>query len=148
MTTLFDADAIPKRRSVTVHVASEVPGELNEWVTVGPVPMPPSLRVHAYTYGGVPPDALHANVILWPTSAAERSALTWALNASAGATPEFAEAAWATGGPGPSAGPAPSPGPVGTGAGGRSTRGATTLPARARAALGTIPDPLDLPARR
>jgi len=47
MTTLFDADAIPKRRSVTVHVASEVPGELNEWVTVGPVPMPPSLRVHA-----------------------------------------------------------------------------------------------------
>src|SRR5207249_11342200 len=62
--------------------------------------MPPSLRVHAYTYGGVPPDALHANVILWPTSAAERSALTWELSASAGATPEFAEAAWTTGGPG------------------------------------------------
>src|SRR5439155_24414176 len=109
--------------------------------------MPPSLRVHAYTYGGVPPDALHANVILWPTSAAERSALTWALSASAGATPEFAEAAWTTGGPGPSARPAPSPGHVGTRARTSSTSSATTLPARARAAIGTIPDPLNLPGR-
>jgi len=47
MTTLFEADAIPRRRSVTVHVASYVPGDPNEWVIVGPVPMPPSLRVHA-----------------------------------------------------------------------------------------------------
>src|SRR2546422_9817757 len=101
--------------------------------------MPPSLRVHAYTYGGVPPDALHANVILWPTSAAERSALTWALSASAGATPEFAEAAWTTGGPGPGAGPAPSPGHVGARARARNTSGATTLPARAKAGIGPSP---------
>src|SRR5256884_2618877 len=106
--------------------------------------MPPSLRVHAYTYGGVPPDALHANVILWPTSAAERSALTWALRASAGATPEFAEAPWATRGPRPSPRPAPSPGHVGTRARTSSTTRSTKLPARARAAIGTIPDPLNL----
>src|SRR2546428_4967070 len=106
--------------------------------------MPPSLRVHAYTYGGVPPDALHANVILWPTSAAERSALTWALNASAGAAPEFAEAAWTTGGPRASACPAPRSGHLGTRARTSSTRRATTLPARARAALRTIPDPFNL----
>src|SRR2546421_12872782 len=105
--------------------------------------MPPSLRVHAYTYGGVPPDALHANVILWPTSAAERSALTWALRASAGATPEFAEAAWTTRGPGPSAGPAPRPGHVRTRARTSSPQKATTLPPPAKTALGPIPDPLN-----
>src|SRR2546425_10259393 len=99
--------------------------------------MPPSLRVHAYTYGGVPPDALHANVILWPTSAAERSALTWALRASAGAAPEFAEAAWTTGGPRPSARPAPSPGPLGARARTSSTKRGTTPPAPPRAATGT-----------
>src|SRR5438094_7973172 len=100
--------------------------------------MPPSLRVHAYTYGGVPPDALHANVILWPTSAPERSALTWALSASAGATPEFAEAAWTTGGPGARAGPPPSAGPARTRARTKRTRIATTLPAHGRATTRTL----------
>src|SRR2546426_10509631 len=107
--------------------------------------MPPSLRVHAYTYGGVPPDALHANVILWPTSAAERSALTWALSASAGATPEFAEAAWTTGGPGARAGPPPRPGHLGTRARMSNTSNGTTLPAPARAAIRTIPEPVYRP---
>src|SRR2546427_7534331 len=109
--------------------------------------MPPSLRVHAYTYGGVPPDALHANVMLWSTSAAERSALTWALSASAGATPGLAEAAWTTGGPGGRAGPAPSPAHVGTRARTSSIPNATTLPAPARAAIGTIPHPSNLHER-
>jgi hypothetical protein len=47
MTTLFDAVATPRSTSVTVHVAWYVPGDPNEWVIVGPVAMPPSLRVHA-----------------------------------------------------------------------------------------------------
>src|SRR5438445_13168295 len=82
--------------------------------------------------------------MLWSTSAAGRSALTWALTASAGATPGLAEAAWTTRGPGASAGPAPSPAHVGTRARTSSSTSATTLPARARAAIGTIPNPSHL----
>jgi len=47
MTTLFDADAMLRSTSVTVQVASYVSGDPKEWVTVGPVAMAPSLRVHA-----------------------------------------------------------------------------------------------------
>src|SRR5947208_16756369 len=60
---------------------------------------------HAYTYGGVPPEALHANVMLWPTSAAERSALTYALTASAGAGWGLPDAASTARWPGASFGP-------------------------------------------
>src|SRR2546429_8293167 len=95
--------------------------------------MPPSLRVHAYTYGGVPPDALHANVILWPTSAAERSALTWALSASAGADPAFRGATFTGRGAGARARAGPRPGDGRRGGGAGNSKRATTAPARAPA---------------
>src|SRR2546430_7313358 len=53
-------------------------------------------------------------ILLWSTSAAERSALTYALTASAGATPGLAEAAWTTGCPDARVGPAPNPPPAET----------------------------------
>src|SRR6266581_4992993 len=102
--------------------------------------MSPSPRVQANTYGGVPPEAVHVKVMLWPRSAAGGSALTEALNGSIGVGSGPARRA-------PKSGPAlawrnADHGPLhaGTRATASNIARAAMLPARARGAIRMIPD--------